>query len=79
MDPNATVELINDAIAEMDLCSAYDHVSDLDYWIVMGGFIPESNGIKVNRDLLRIIKRGILQCSNEGHCTCGHEKLQGEF
>ena len=78
MDPEATVELINDAIFTGDLCAAYDHVSDLDRWIAKSGMIPWS-GLNINRDLVRILKRGILQCSNEGHCTCGHEKLQGEF
>lgn len=72
MDPDATVELINDAIFTGDLCSAYDHVSDLDRWIANKGMIPWVE-LRVNRDLLRILKRGILQCSNEGHCTCGHE------
>lgn len=73
MDPNATIDLINDAIAEMDLCSAYDHATDLERWIVRGGFTPECS-LHINRDMIRIIKRGILQCSNEGRCACHTHK-----
>lgn len=73
MDPEATIELINDAICTGDLCEAYDHIANLDAWILKNGMIPW-NGINATHDLLRILKRGILQCSNEGRCACHTHK-----
>lgn len=83
MDPNATVDLLNDAITEIDLCSAYDAASDLARWIKIGGFTPDLTPIKVMPELLEIIKRGILARSNDGKCLCyaclDRRLNQGEF
>ena len=41
MDPNATLEMIDDALAEGDRAMAREHRSNLFTWLSRGGFAPE--------------------------------------
>lgn len=41
MDPNATLAMIRDYIAEGDTEAATDLFGALDEWIVRGGFLPD--------------------------------------
>lgn len=57
MDPNATLELINNAIADLDLCSAIDSILDLKRWIMRGGYTPDSR-LQITVELLKTIHIG---------------------
>ena len=40
MDPNATVDLINECLARFDFYTAQTHWGDLAEWLAKGGFAP---------------------------------------
>lgn len=40
MDPNATLQLIERALAERDAASARRHIHHLTQWLTHGGFAP---------------------------------------
>src|SRR5690606_23140791 len=60
MDPNATVELINEFIAAGQFAEAIDSIADLERWIYRGGFTPDK-GIRVSIRSLRLLKRSMLR------------------